>query len=401
LIVTCEQCATQFHLDDAKVPVGGVRVRCSRCKHAFFIEPKSPAPSLAGADRAAQEAAIEQAPPPPEPAEDLSPPADGGSADFEEADDATNESDWEFNQEPLGSDLSAEPDPVASDPLESEPAASAPIEAQDAAREAIDDLLGSRPAPGAARSAPAAEDEDLGSPESWDLLADDPPSAEDASEASESGGAPARRDPAVAARLAALAPPADEWTPPSEPSLILAWIARTGHVIGWSATAILFSMVALLTLAPSLAPEAEAPFGAQPIAGLEAQGISGRWVENAVAGSLLVVSGRIVNPTAAPAALGKPIGVRLLDGSGARLPVELAALGPLIHESELREANPASLQVRQAAGGLALAAATIQPGQSLPFEAVLSHVPLAASRFLLGPIAPGRGASLAAAGGVH
>ena len=39
MIVTCEQCSTQFKLDDAKVPEGGARVRCSRCKHAFFIQP--------------------------------------------------------------------------------------------------------------------------------------------------------------------------------------------------------------------------------------------------------------------------------------------------------------------------------------------------------------------------
>ena len=38
MIVTCQQCVTQFHLDDAKVPEGGIRVRCSRCKFAFLVE---------------------------------------------------------------------------------------------------------------------------------------------------------------------------------------------------------------------------------------------------------------------------------------------------------------------------------------------------------------------------
>ena len=180
---------------------------------------------------------------------------------------------------------------------------------------------------------------------------------------------------------------------------MLAWIARMGHVIGWSATGILFSIVAILTLTPSLAPEAEAEFGAQRVAGLEAQGISGRWVENAVSGALLVVSGRLVNPTAAPAALGTPVGVRLLDASGARLPAEPAALGPVIVESELREGDPTGLEVRQAEAGRALAAEVIQPGQSLAFEAVLGDVPLAASRFVLEPIAPARSAPLASAGG--
>jgi predicted Zn finger-like uncharacterized protein len=394
LIVTCEQCTTQFQLDDAKVPPGGVRVRCSRCKHAFFIRPSGESPELGRADSAAQDALDAEAPPPPDPTEDLSAPEGDAGSDFEDPDDPTNESDWEFNEAPIGGDLSGE---------------ERPAEAHDFAREAIDDLLGSRPAPAAAtapgtgRSEPAAaaelgaEDEDLGSPDSWDLLADDPPAAAGADQAAdpEAVAAPARRGPA----LAGLAPPVAEWTPPSEPSVVLAWIARMGHAIGWSATAILFSIVAILTLAPSFTPVSEAEFGAQPVAaGLEAQGISGRWVENAVGGALLVVSGRLVNPTPAPVALGTRIGVRLLDANGAQLPGEPAALGPVILEWELREADPTGLQARQAEGGRALAAELIQPGQSLAFEAVLGDVPLAASRFVLEPLTPARSASLAAAG---
>ena len=49
MIVTCERCATQFQLDDARVPKRGVRVRCSRCKHAFRVVPE--------AQRAAEEIA--------------------------------------------------------------------------------------------------------------------------------------------------------------------------------------------------------------------------------------------------------------------------------------------------------------------------------------------------------
>jgi hypothetical protein len=163
-----------------------------------------------------------------------------------------------------------------------------------------------------------------------------------------------------------------------------------GHAIGWSVTALLFSIVAILTLLPGSALDSEAQFGRQRVAGLEAQGISGRWVENAVAGSLYVVSGRLVNPTPQAAALGTRIGVRLLDASGARLPIELAAAGPVLEERVLRESDPAGIQTHQAEAGLALAAAVIQPGQSLPFEAVVRELPLAASRFLLEPLAPAR-----------
>jgi predicted Zn finger-like uncharacterized protein len=401
LIVTCEQCTTQFHLDDAKVPPGGVRVRCSRCKHAFFIEPAGAAPELGSIDRAAQDALHEQAPLAPEATEDLL--SDPGS-EFEDTDELTSESDWEFNRAPFSADS---------------PEASEAAGSHDAAREAIDDLLGSRGSSSRAEAvltaprnplapvdeqepvvAPAldAEDEELGSPESWDLLADDPPSSADAGEGleSEAVGAETRRDPTGPVRHAP-PPVLAEWTPRREPSRVLAWIAGMGHAIGWSVTAILFLIVALLTLAPGDS-EGEAQFGRQRLAGLEAQGISGRWVENAVSGSLYVVSGRLVNPTAQAAALGTRIGVRLLDANGARLPLEPAAAGPTLPERELREANPAGLQARQAEGGLALANKLIPPGQSLAFEAVVGEVPLAASRFLLEPIAPARSAPPANAG---
>ena len=400
MIVTCEQCATQFQLDDAKVPPSGVRVRCSRCKHAFFIQPPgAAAPGLGPVDRAAQEALDAHAPPAPDPTEDL-PPTAAADSDFEDTgEDFTSESDWEFNQAPFSADPSDQ---------------SGPAGRHDAAREAIDDLLGSRSpelrgaAPSAPRNQPKAaaapdldaEEEDLGSPESWDLLADDATSAADSGKSGEPevAGAKTRRDAAITARLKLLAPSLAEWTPPREPSAVLAWIARTGHAIGWSVTGILFSIVALLTIAPTIAPDAGADFGSQRLAGFEAQGISGRWVENGVSGALFVVSGRLVNPDAEPAALGTRIGVRLLDANGVRLPVEPAAAGPVLLERELREADLAGLQLRQAEGGLALAARVIQPGQSVAFEAVVGDVPLAASRFLLEPLAPARSAPLATAG---
>ncbi len=37
MIVICEHCETRFKLDEGRIPAGGARVRCSRCKHAFFL----------------------------------------------------------------------------------------------------------------------------------------------------------------------------------------------------------------------------------------------------------------------------------------------------------------------------------------------------------------------------
>lgn len=41
MIVTCASCLTKFHLDDARIPPRGAKVRCSRCKHVFFITPSA------------------------------------------------------------------------------------------------------------------------------------------------------------------------------------------------------------------------------------------------------------------------------------------------------------------------------------------------------------------------
>lgn len=38
MIVQCDQCSTRFKLDDSKVRDGGVKVRCSKCKHVFVVQ---------------------------------------------------------------------------------------------------------------------------------------------------------------------------------------------------------------------------------------------------------------------------------------------------------------------------------------------------------------------------
>jgi predicted Zn finger-like uncharacterized protein len=42
MILQCDQCSTKFRLDDAKLKPGGVKVRCSKCRHVFLAgaEPK-------------------------------------------------------------------------------------------------------------------------------------------------------------------------------------------------------------------------------------------------------------------------------------------------------------------------------------------------------------------------
>lgn len=39
MIITCASCLTKFSLDDSRISAGGVKVRCSRCKHVFYVAP--------------------------------------------------------------------------------------------------------------------------------------------------------------------------------------------------------------------------------------------------------------------------------------------------------------------------------------------------------------------------
>lgn len=110
MIVTCQECQTQFQLDDAKVPETGIRVRCSRCKCAFFVEsPHRPDPDHAS--QLAREALTAQRAQAGEPSLDSTP--------------SDEESDWQFNEDV---------DPVAG--------AESPVSDLAAARSAVDDLLG-------------------------------------------------------------------------------------------------------------------------------------------------------------------------------------------------------------------------------------------------------------------
>jgi predicted Zn finger-like uncharacterized protein len=39
MIITCASCLTKFNLDDSRIPAKGIKVRCSRCKHVFYVVP--------------------------------------------------------------------------------------------------------------------------------------------------------------------------------------------------------------------------------------------------------------------------------------------------------------------------------------------------------------------------
>ncbi len=96
MIVTCPECDTSFQLDESRIPNKGIRVRCSRCKHAFHLGHPSASASEA-IDEVAQEAVTNAAVPPP--TEDLAETDPNPRAARRSEINNEDAAEWEFNQD--------------------------------------------------------------------------------------------------------------------------------------------------------------------------------------------------------------------------------------------------------------------------------------------------------------
>lgn len=101
MIVECENCNTCFQLDEERIPLSGIRVRCSRCKQAFFLKHPE-ASEIEVVDAIAAEALEEAAVAAPEIVTDLvgnssdDAPAAAVPADAEVAGDLGEPEDWDL-----------------------------------------------------------------------------------------------------------------------------------------------------------------------------------------------------------------------------------------------------------------------------------------------------------------
>lgn len=373
MIIACEKCSTRFRLDDAQVPPAGVKVRCSRCRHAFVVRA---AAAEAASDEQAARAHARQA------ARQLARSRSAGDGDRTQAlagaapppdrtqvldrsaalggDEADEESDWQFNEDPEPED----PDP--------EPAAAAGSAATvaEAAPDPASELFG--------RTAPVSDPTlaDVGSPEDWDLLG-----GADAGELAAAPPAGARSAPGESAASA----PAPAWVEPLslEPAPTIR--SRAVSAVGWFAVAVLALVAAGGALRPPERAVASAG-GAVELAGLRLEQVRGETLENAVAGPILVVAARLANPAGQARAAGTSLRVRLLDAAGAPL-AESAPLGRDPGEDRIRADDPNALALEQAASALALAATSLAPGEGVDVAAVFPAQPrdARAFRFELGP----------------
>jgi predicted Zn finger-like uncharacterized protein len=383
VIITCEQCRTQFQLDDSRIPERGARVRCSRCKHAFFVKPAIEAGDPV--EHAVEQALAEDEEPQSGSPEDLG-PAVVLRGEVEE------ESDWEFNEDAPdpGSDLTAAREAVddllgSVDEAPSEQGHDALISTDSDVDEEIDSLLDStgcaadleepEPEPAAPTepepAAPAAEEE-LGSPENWDFFADEQecsPSEETVPEPTaigqiRLGPQPALERPSVEAEV--------------EPSKTWQQLRRLAHAAGWLSVVLLV----LGGLHGGIVAQRAEPLAmrtSQAAARFEATAVEGRWLENAAAGPIYVISGKLLRAGSRPAVPGAWLAVRLFDANGMLLSEEAATAGPALPEARLREEDPRELRAAQAA--LAMASVPLVPGDAWAFQAILTDLPEAATRF--------------------
>jgi predicted Zn finger-like uncharacterized protein len=367
LIVTCEQCETRFRLDESRLPAKGARVRCSRCKHAFLVRPPGASPA-ATIDALAAEAARTAKPATPDVAWDLEEGSDPGSTIQRRSasvvpsapGEADDESDWRFEDE-----LPELGDSGASLDL---PNGEAPA-------------LPSTPDPNESSFA------HLGDPESWDLLSTTSSSASVAGALIGGLQAPSPRvaeppapaEPLLAPEPRTQAPPrlVEPEAAPVEP--VLAPIVEPARAVRGAALAaiVLLAAIGLVGSLRSVAPRTlEA--GRVTLGALAAESLRARIVDNAWAGPVVVVSGRLVNETQQPQHLGASIAVRLLDAGGAPLEGQVAIAQPSRSAARLREQNPFTPGTEAA---VALAARAIAPGESIDFDAVFPNPIAAAARF--------------------
>jgi predicted Zn finger-like uncharacterized protein len=406
VIVACERCETRFQLDDARVPANGIRVRCSRCKHAFVVQ--RPDASAADAIHAiAQDAArnAHSAPPAtsdfdetirstrPLVAEAPGPPAGGG-----------DEEDWTFNEP--SAPLSVKPSderatsrrgmaPLAPPKEES-------IFAADAGSEEI-------PPP----DEPSLDA--IGSPENWDFgVVGGSEEGQGAVEAApETGARNAPVPPHAAASSSQASATPGTGTQGSGPAASGAQRARTAvpkvrfdrmglaggaDAVRWAACGILLALVAALALTPRPLPRTTLVAPTAQVGPLVVEGARGRLVENAVGGPLLVVSATLRNAGSEPASAGGRIAVTLLgvdaDLSASAPSGRQAPAGEAPDEAALRLEDPAQLRDAIARSAEALAARTLAPGDAVPIGAVFVDLPRALSGIAIETSAATSAASL-------
>jgi predicted Zn finger-like uncharacterized protein len=469
LIVTCEECSTSFQLDASRIPPEGARVRCSRCKHAFFLPHPTTSQTDAVHSIAADAAAgtTAGAPPPTSDLDQAGTPA-GGETTGASPEPEPEEEDWQFNEEvriagdddnpepsadpeveaalgedfdpgtdfdedfdasdlteAVGPDALEEPgfsqgDAVAVDPAElsasgleldtddgaEPPPGSVPDESGLGPIDEFDSLMeeggleldssteGVEPEPVAAAAPEAAPPgrhaangaaDDLGDPESWDLVGSDAgaPSPGTIGGLVGSFGADAgRRSLGISSDfLDSFESSPYEEDEEEEPSTLMRLAGRVGRGIGWVVTLAMIAGVLHMVFQSEMARWVETGQSVR-IDSFVAETTNSGWVETSRAGNVLVVHGQARN-VGGDSLWPQALQLAFFDGAGERLAVRPLPVGLPLEESVLREAEPEVLEAARVAAVDGFMRTPLAAAEVRRFEVVVGELPAGARRVLL------------------
>ncbi len=452
LIVTCEECSTSFQLDEARIPASGAQVRCSRCKHAFFL-PNPSASASEAADSIAEEAARDTMSDVPQ-ATSETPAAlnEATNTAADSLDAEPEEEDWQFSEvirnegddEPEtesdfedgeafedlsdlgdradeqgpadldsadsvdsteaietfgGGSMSESGLELESDSEEAEPESeesdfgsvedfSSLSEEEELAPTELDagdglerEQAESIPEGAGVYSSSGASD-DLGDPESWDLVG-----TQDAAVSKVAIGsvATSTRTDFLADGSATEneSAPIDYEEEIGPVSPIWQKLARAGHIAGWATTAVMVVAAFGVMFHSEWSRSLQTPqtVSAGP---MTAETTIASWVETSRAGFVLVVRGQLHNTGSVPLRPGL-LQLAILDAAGGRIAEPPIPVGERIPESILREASPDQLAASVAASISSFRDTPLAPGERRDFEAIAreADLPEDARRILL------------------
>jgi hypothetical protein len=116
---------------------------------------------------------------------------------------------------------------------------------------------------------------------------------------------------------------------------------------------------------------------------LTATEMESRWVENALAGNLLVVSGKLENRGPEAVTPGRAILVQLVSASGLPIDEATAAAGRTLTGTRLREWDPDRLRRELEDSAAEMARRSLRPGAHARFHAVFESIPASAAGWVL------------------
>lgn len=444
MIVECSNCQTRFQLDDSRVPLRGIRVRCSRCKEAFFLEHPDAGKADALNDVAAQAAAGGTA---PDSTQDL--PSESSLPHTHSAE--PEEEDWEFNDDLPGSedaDLDDDdsspfgrPDEEEDDEergvfdtattsvsldadddgpipglgvdefgdadegfgddesrlnLESDDGAPSPPEISAATVSeqsdfgeasdfsALADEVSTpdpvAPPRGPSPAAGPASSEAVGEPEDWDFFSDE--SLERPAAMDDAMG---RARQAVGGNEAPRRPASrgpDLGNVASDTGSRFAFLPVVGRAVGWLATLGLLGLGVARGVFHVADPASAVPTSVD-LGQFRAKSVSGRWLETVRATHLYAVSGLLVNESGRPLLPGDGLKVALRAPDGSPLDVPPARAGLPLADQALRESSHGDLAEAADDAARDLANMRLEPGEDILFQAFFDGVPDQATGFVV------------------